>query len=351
MKNYNFLFIILLGITLSNCGSEKKGENSIFTFDDSKLKQQYQPQESLELGILNANSKEVDSVVYFNNDIKIGSKKGLEKLVLNLKDQKFGNQNLKAVVYFEGNNSEATMKIELVSNVTPKALKYTIVNTYPHDTASFTEGLEFYNDTLYESTGSGNDCKSYLRKYNYKTGEIYKQTNLDPIYFGEGITFVNNKIFQLTWQNKTGFIYNASTWKLEKTFTYDRDIEGWGMTNDGKNIYQSDGTEKIWKMNPDTQKMMDYVNVYSGDYKIPKINELEWINGKIYANVWQKDLIAVVNPANGAVEGILDFSALRKSIQFPQAEVLNGIAYNPKTKTIFVTGKQWDKMFEIKVSE
>ncbi|HWR94126.1 MAG TPA: glutaminyl-peptide cyclotransferase [Flavobacterium sp.] len=351
MKNYNFLFIILLGITLTNCGSEKKGENTIFTFDNSKLKQQYQPQESLELGLLNVNNEEVDSVVYFNNNIKIGSKKGLDKFVFNLKDQKLGYQNFKAVAYFVGENSVATTRIELVSNVTPKALKYTIVNTYPHDTASFTEGLEFYKDTLYESTGSGNDCKSYLRKYNYKTGEIYKQTNLDPIYFGEGITFVNNKIFQLTWQNKTGFIYNANTWKLEKTFTYDRDIEGWGMTNDGKNIYQSDGTEKIWKMNPDTQKMMDYVNVYSGDYKIPKINELEWINGKIYANVWQKDLIAVVNPANGSVEGILDFSALRKSIQFPQAEVLNGIAYNPKTKTLFVTGKQWDKMFEIKVSE
>lgn len=338
-------------MTLANCGSKKKGENSIFTFDDSKFSAQYQSQDNLKLGVLNPNTKAVDSVEYFNNDVKIGSKKGLEKLTFELKNQKLGYQNLKAVVHFEGENSVATTRIELVSNVTPKALKYTIVNTYLHDTASFTEGLEFYNDTLYESTGSGNDCKSYLRKYNYKTGEIYKQTNLDPIYFGEGITFVNNKIFQLTWQNKTGFIYNANTWKLEKTFTYDRDIEGWGMTNDGKNIYQSDGTEKIWKMNPDTQKMMDYVNVYSGDYKIPKINELEWINGKIFANVWQKDLIAVVNPANGAVEGILDFSALRKSIQFPRAEVLNGIAYNPKTKTIFVTGKQWDKMFEIKVSE
>jgi glutamine cyclotransferase len=351
MKNYNFLFIILLGITLANCGSEKKGENSIFTFDDSKLKQQYQPQESIELGILNANSKEVDSVVYFNNDIKIESKKGLDKLVFNFKDQKFGNQNLKAVVYFDGDNSEATMQIELISNVTPKALKYTIVNTYPHDTGSFTEGLEFYKDTLYESTGSGNDCKSYLRKYNYKTGEIYKQTNLDSIYFGEGITFLNNQIFQLTWQNKTGFIYNANTWKLEKTFTFDKEIEGWGMTNDGKNIYQSDGTEKIWKMNPENQKMIDYVNVYSASSKIEKINELEWINGKIYANIWTRDAIAVVNPSNGAVEGVLDLSNLRKSIKFPQAEVLNGIAYNPKTKTIFVTGKQWDKMFEITVSE
>nr|WP_315146928.1 glutaminyl-peptide cyclotransferase [uncultured Flavobacterium sp.] len=351
MKKYNFLFIILLGITLANCGGTKKGENSIFSFDDSKYKGKYLSQESLNLGILNKNAKNVDSVVYFNNDKKIGSKKGLEKLVFSLKDQKLGYQNLKAVVYFEGENSIATTRIELVSNITPKLLKYTIVNTYPHDTEAYTQGLEFCKDTLYESTGSGNNCKSFLRKYNYKTGKIFKQTDLDPMYFGEGITIVNNQIFQLTWQNKTGFIYNANTWKLEKTFTYDKDIEGWGITNDGKNIYQSDGTEKIWTMNPTNQKMMGYVNVYSAESKIKSINELEWINGKIYANIYQKDAIALVNPENGAVEGVLDLSGLRKSIKFSQAEVLNGIAYNPKTKTIFVTGKQWDKMFEIKVSE
>lgn len=123
------------------------------------------------------------------------------------------------------------------------------------------------------------------------------------------------------------------------------------MTNDGKYIYQTDKTEKIWKMDPNTQKMIDYINVYSFEDKIPSINELEWINGKIYTNVWQKDAIAIVNPANGAVEGILDMSGLRKLIKYSKAEVLNGIAYNPKTKTIFVTGKNWDKMFEITVSE
>ena len=351
MKNYNFLFIIILGISLSNCGSKKNDVNSIFTFDDAKYKGKYQSQESLDLGILNSNNKEVDSVVYFNNDMKIGSKKGLEKLVFKLIDQKLGYQNMKAVVYFGSENSVATARIELVSNITPKLLKYTIVNTYPHDIASFTEGLEFYKDTLYESTGSGNNCKSFLRKYDYKTGKIFQQIDLDPEYFGEGITFINGKLLQLTWQNKTGFVYNATTLKLEKTFAYDKDIEGWGMTNDGKYIYQTDKTEKIWKMDPNTQKMISYVNVYSGASKIPSINELEWINGKIYTNVWQKDAIAVVNPASGAVEGILDMSGLRKFVKNPEAEVLNGIAYNPKTKTIFVTGKQWDKIFEITISE
>ena len=350
MKKHNLLSFILLGTLLSNCGDTKNRENTIFNFDTSKISAQYQPQQTVDLTILNPKSKQVDSIVYYVNDAKVKTVKGLEKLSFELKDQKLGYQNIKALVYFEGENAETTTRIEVVSNVTPKLLKYKIVNTYPHDTASFTEGLEFYKDTIYESTGQKEN--SYLRKYDYKTGKIFQQINLEKDkYFGEGITFINGKLFQLTWQEKTGFIYDANTLKLEKTFTYTKEIEGWGMTNDGKYIYQSDGTEKIWKMDPETQKMVDYINVYSGNSKIKSVNELELINGKFYANIWQKDAIAVVNPENGAVEGIIDMSGLRKLIKATPDDVLNGIAYNPKTKTIFVTGKNWDKMFEITVSE
>lgn len=349
MKKHNLLSIILLGISLTNCGNTKKGENTLFNFNSSQLKETYFPQDALHLEITNPNTKTIDSIIYYVNDIKIGTSKGQEKLSFDLKNQKLGYQNLKALVYFGGEYSEAKARVELVSNVQPKLLNYTIINTYPHDKGSFTEGLEFHNDTLYESTGQHGT--SYLRKYDYKTGKIFQQIDLDSMYFGEGITFIKGKLFQLTWQEKTGFIYDAKTLKLEKTFTYEKDIEGWGMTNDGTHIYQTDKTEKIWKMDPATQKMVDYVNVYAGSSKIKAINELEWINGKIYTNVWQKDAIAVVNPNNGAVEGILDLSGLRKLIKATPDDVLNGIAYNPKTKTIFVTGKNWDKMFEISVSE
>ena len=349
MKNYNFLTVILLGITLIGCGDTKKGENSLFNIDDSAFPAHFLPQEAVSIAILNPNSKEIDSVAYFVNDTKVGSTKGAEKFKFELKDQKLGYQYLKATVYFGSDSSDATKRIELVSSVEPKLLNYKIVNTYPHDTKAFTEGLEFHDDVLFESTGQKGD--SYIRSVDYKTGKVIKQVDLPKQYFGEGITFINGKLFQLTWQEKTGFIYDAKTLKLEKTFTYDREIEGWGMTNDGKYIYRSDGTEKIWRMDPETQKLIDYVNVYSGTSKIKVLNELEYINGKLYANVWQKDAIAVINPATGAVEGILNMSGLRKFIKHPEAEVLNGIAYNPKTKTIFITGKYWEKMFEITVSE
>jgi glutamine cyclotransferase len=351
MKNYNFLFIILLGITLVNCGDTKNVENSIFTIDNSNFKEHYISDDAISLGILNPNSKEIDSIIYYVNDKKVGSIKGNEKLNFNLKDQKLGYQYLKALVYFGGENSVATDRVELVSNVVPKLLKYKIINKYPHDTMLFTEGLEFINDTLYESTGNPEGRKSYLRKYDYKTGKVFNQITLDPQYFGEGITMINNKIYQLTWQSNVGFIYDLKTLKKIKTFKFDKEIEGWGLTNDGKYIYQTDKTEKIWKMDPETQKMIDYINVYSGNSKIKSINELEWINGKIYTNVWTKDAIAVVNPTTGAVEGILDMSGLKKFIKNQDADVLNGIAYNPKTKTIFVTGKNWDTMFEIIVFE
>jgi glutamine cyclotransferase len=358
MRNYNFLSIILLGITLASCNEAKKGKNTVFTFDNSKFKEQYNPREALSLEILNSNSKTIDSIIYYVNDKKIASKKGLDKLSLELKDQKLGNQDLKALVYYEGQTAEATARVELVSDIQPKLLKYIIVNTYPHDIQAYTQGLEFHRDTLYEGTGNGSGNSSgikgvsSLRKTNYKTGEVYKKVELAENYFGEGITILNNKVYQLTYKNNEGYVYNADTFKKEKTFTYFKPMEGWGLTNDGTHLYQSDGTEKIWIIDPTTFKEVDYLNVYSFETKIKAVNELEWIDGKIYGNVYQKDAIAVINPKNGAVEAIINLADLKKKItQLPDTDVLNGIAYNPKTKTIFVTGKNWDKMFEIKVSK
>lgn len=348
MKIYNPLITILLAFSIVSCDNEKD-KQGYFSFDENAMKPLYQSTEKVDLTLLNNKNKTIDSIAYFIDGKRVSSVKGNGKFTLDLNGKKLGYQNVKALVYFEGDTVSTGVRIEVGSGITPKLLKYTVVNTYDHDVNAFTEGFEFFRDTLMESTGQNG--KSYFAKIDYKTGKTYKKVDLEQQYFGEGITVINNKVYQLTWQNETGFVYDANTMKKLKTFKFDKKVEGWGMTNDGKNIYHSDGTEKIWTMDPETMKLVDFVNVYTNDSKIQSINELEWINGKIYGNIWQKDAIAIINPQTGAVEGVLDLSALKAKIKSPTADVLNGIAYNKKTGTIFVTGKNWDKTFEIKVTE
>jgi glutamine cyclotransferase len=320
---------------------------NLFSIDESGFKPMFHKGDTLKLVVINKENKKIDSVVYFNNDIKIGSRIKNSVINYSLNKDKFGYQNIKAIVYFEGEKSTIDTRIEILSSIEPKLLSYTVVNSYPHDVKSFTEGLEFYNGFLFESTGQKGT--SYFRKIDYKTGKVITQINLDSKYFGEGITFINNQLFQLTWQDSVGFIYNANTFKLEKEFKYDKQIEGWGMTNNSTFIFQSDGTEKIWKMNPKTIKMEDYINVYTNSSKIKNINELEWVQGTIYANIWQKDVIIQIEPTTGVVLGVLDLSDLRNKIVASSEDFLNGIAYNSATKTFFVTGKNWNKLFEIKI--
>lgn len=361
MRKYNALAVILLAslftISCISCKNEKSSE-SYFSFNEDILKAQYTSKESLKLEILNPQSKKIDSIVYSINNKKIGLVKGAEKLSFDFKDQKLGYQNLKANIYFEGNTEVDSTRVELISDITPKVLSYTIVNTYPHDHQAYIEGLEFYKDTLYEGTGNGegNDTGirgvSSMRKVDYKTGKVLKKVEYPEAIFGEGISILNGKIYQLTYKQNECYVYDVTTFKKLKTLPYYKPMEGWGMTNDGKNLYYNDGSEKIHIVDPETFKQIDYLNVYSGANKIPNINELEWVDGKIYSNIYQKNFVIVINPKNGAVEAMLDLSDLeKKRTKLADVDVLNGIAYNPKTKTFFVTGKNWDKMFEIKINQ
>jgi glutamine cyclotransferase len=350
MKTHKLLAIISLAFALHSCGDDEKDKNNLFRIDTSAMKQQYHAGESLLLSLVNEKNKDIDSVAYYINDKRVGAAKGNEKFTVNFEGEKFGYKNIKAVAYYDGNNAETTGRIELVSNIQPELLQYEIVNTYPHDIHAYTQGLEFYRDTLIE--GTGRYRQSTLRKVDYKTGKVYDQVKLDDRFFGEGITVLNNKIYQLTWRENTGYVYNADNLEKIKEFKYFKDIEGWGFTNDGKNLYQSDGTEKIWVLDPETLKETDYINVYTANSKIKAVNELEWVEGKIYGNIYQKDAIAIIDPKTGAVESVLNLTELKNKVTMhPELDVLNGIAYNPKTKTLFITGKNWDKMFEIKIKK
>ena len=346
MLKVKLLAITILGILSISCKEDENALKNLFSIENSTIKPILKLEESIDLVLQNKEKKTIDSVIYYINDIKIGSVKGNQKLPFSLSNQKLGNQIIKALVYFEGKNIDITTGFSIFASFEPKILSFKILNTYPHDINAYTQGFEFYNGILLEGTGQYKE--STLRKTDYKTGKVIEQIKLEEKYFGEGITVLNDKIYQLTWQEKTGFIYDAKTLKLEKTFSFE--TEGWGITNDGEKIYMSDGSEKIYILNPETLKVEDYINVYTNGAKIEAVNEMEWINGKIWANIYQKDTIAVINPKTGAVENVINCGELRSKVtQHQELDAFNGIAYNTVTKTYFVTGKNWDKTFEIVV--
>ena len=263
--------------------------------------------------------------------------------------EKLGDHQLNATALLEGKEVKAKERsIRLLKSSPPELWTYTIINEYPHDSNAYTQGLEFDGEDLYESTGLKG--KSSLRKVNYKSGEPIVNQAIDKSYFGEGLTLLNDKIYQLTWQENTAFVYDKASMKLERSFSYDQSKEGWGLCNDGEFLYKSDGTAKIWRLDPTTGKELDYIEATTHKTILTKINELEWVNGKIYANTYQfqKEVGLIIDPNTGAIEGVIDFSGLKEKVdQIPNLNVLNGIAYHPQRKTFFVTGKNWSKIFEV----
>ncbi len=343
MNIHKALIFIFLGLLIVSCGSSSNHKKSDFTIKTNAVKGNIHNNETLNLSIENKKSYVIDSVAYTLNGIRI-------KENIDLDDFKLGKHTLEATVFFEGEKQTTTSTVTILNSELPKVYTYKIINEYPHDITSYTQGLEFYNDTLYESTGQHKESK--LRKVDYKTGKIIKNINLADEYFGEGLTILNNKVYQLTWQKGTGFVYDVNTFEKLSSFRYGNSKEGWGLCNYNNIIYKSDGTEKIWLLNSETLVEQEYIQVYTNKGKIIGINEMEWIDGKIYANRYQKDGVAIINPKNGAVIGVVDFKPLKKLVtQHDGLDVLNGIAYNPKTKTIFVTGKRWDKLFEVEILE
>jgi glutamine cyclotransferase len=340
-----FAFIVL-GVISNSCKDDENALKKLFSIENTTLKPILKLEESIDLVLQNKENKSIDSVIYYINDLKVGAVKGNEKLPFALKNQKLGTQTIKALVYFEGKSIDILSSFSIYASKEPQILNYKIVNTYPHDINAYTQGFEFYNEVLLEGTGQYKE--STLRKTDYKSGKVTEQIKLEDQYFGEGITVLKDKIYQLTWKEKKGFVYDAKSFKLEKTFSFE--TEGWGITNDGEKLYMSDGTEKIYIINPETFKVEDFINVYTNGAKIEAVNEMEWINGRIWANIYQKDAIAVINPKTGAVENVINCADLKTKVtQHPGVDAFNGIAYNPATKTYFVTGKNWDKTFEIKI--
>jgi len=235
-------------------------------------------------------------------------------------------------------------------------IKYTIKNTLPHSTESYTEGLIFHDNKLFESTGSPENypkTRSVIGIVNSKTGSIDVKAEIDrDKYFGEGILFFKNKLYQLTYKNQIGFIYDPNNFKLIRTFTY-RNKEGWGMTTDGKSIIISDGTNFITYWDSDSLKEIRKINITYNGASALYANELEFINGYIYANIWTTNFIAKIDPASGKIVGLIDLTSLflKARENNPQSESTNGIAYDSKRDRVYVTGKFWPYIFEIKFQD
>ena len=228
----------------------------------------------------------------------------------------------------------------------PPQYTYRIVHVYPHDREAFTQGLEFRDGYLYEGTGLNG--RSTLRKVKLETGEVVQQIHLPPTVFGEGITVLNDRIIQITWQTQIGYVYDRLFFRQLRTFQYPG--EGWGLTNDGREIYMSDGTSEIRVWDKLSLQERRRIKVHDGRQEIANVNELEWVRGEIYANIWQTDRIARISPADGHITGWIDLTGLLTRDDLAQpVDVLNGIAYDAGRERLFVTGKLWPKLFEIKV--
>lgn len=252
---------------------------------------------------------------------------------------------------------DATLPVAKTSNLpAPQPITYTVENVYPHDPKAFLQGLEYYNGKLYEGTGQLN--QSTLRIVDLKTGKPEKEYLIpDPKVFGEGITIFNKKIYQLTWQNHKIFVYNLND-IMHPIATYNWSLEGWGITNDGTNLIISDGSSKLYYVQPDDvrkeMKTMKILTVADNTGELDSLNELEYINGYVFANRWYNNHIYKIDTANGHAVGVMDFTGLLHqydpSDNVGDEAVLNGIAYDSSTKKLYITGKDWPKLFEIKLN-
>jgi glutamine cyclotransferase len=228
----------------------------------------------------------------------------------------------------------------------PIFYSYEVIRSRPHDRTAFTQGLVFHDGRILESTGLNGE--STLRAVDLDSGKVLRKVSLTPDYFGEGLTVIGTHAYQITWQNGTGFIYDATTFQRKGQFSYSG--EGWGLTTDGRLLILSDGTNRLRFIDPTTFQPVRTLNVTASGQPVGRLNELEWIKGEIFANVWLTNQVVRIDPATGIVRGVIDFSGLlAPGERKPDTDVLNGIAYDAAHDKLVVTGKRWPKIFEVRL--
>jgi glutaminyl-peptide cyclotransferase len=286
------------------------------------------------------------SVKMYWNDSLLNSwsnPKANYKIAIDTRFFQMGTYNLKLVaMQSDGNESEDDRGIQIVSDISPEPKVMKIVAEFPHNTKSYTQGLEWSNNILFEGTGLRG--QSEVSQVELATGATKARMGLDATYFGEGISIMGNRLFQITWQEQRAFVYDKQTLRLLSDFEYTG--EGWGLCNDGKQLIMSNGTETITFRDSSNFKVLRSINVYDNVGPRGMLNELEYINGKIYANVYQQNFILVIDPATGKVLEQIECDAVVAKGKL-SGDVLNGIAFNASSKKLYITGKNWPKLFEV----
>jgi glutamine cyclotransferase len=354
MKKY-FIYIIILGLIVAFIlpyvmPNSTSSENPPFSFSFTEnlavphgqsLPIPFEVSEDIQKIELSINGKKLNSWT---------APKGKITYTLDTKDFQVGAFGIEIVAFRKDGTSYSDQRlVRILSDIIPEKWSVEIVSSLPHLETSFTQGLEFNDGKLFEGTGDPNQAgETIIAEVDLKTGTIVRKMGLDASHFGEGITILGDQLYQLTWKNQKCLVYNKSDFTSIKEFTYNG--EGWGLCNDGKSLIMSDGSERIYFRNPKTFDVERTIEVYTDQGPIARLNELEYVDGLIYANIWTSNNIAVIDPVTGKVLATIDATQLVQEGK-GNGEVLNGIAYNSATKKLYMTGKFWPKLFEVVVKK
>ncbi|MDB4902001.1 MAG: glutamine cyclotransferase [Mucilaginibacter sp.] len=354
MKNKFKFLLAALALLAFSCHNNNQQENNISISPEAGTT--YKSGDQVAVKAHYPATMKPDSVVYLVDSVKVGSIKDSSVFSLKTDTMPLGPRVITAKVFQGGKSQEISTNIVLLPAKAPEEYTYKVVKVFPHDTSCYTEGLLYQDGYLYESgggyldppAGQVNDGQSSLRKEDLASGKVLQKVMLDPKVFGEGISIVDNKIIQLTWKEKIGYVYDKDSFKLLSTFTNNVGVEGWGMCFDGTKLYMDDSTNRIWFLDKNNYRQIGYIDVYDDKGAVNEVNELEYIDGKLYANIWKTDTIIAINPKTGAVLERIDLKNLYpEDKRAPGADVLNGIAYDAQGKRIFITGKKWPHLYQV----
>ena len=353
MKNKLTLLFAAALLIVAACDNKKQSENvdnNITISPESGAT--YKAGDAVNIKLTYPADVKPDSIVYMVDSVRIGSKTDSSAMSLKTDDLPLGVKVITGKFYKGGTAQDVSTNIVLMAATAPEELTFVVEKVFPHDTAAFTEGLLYQDGYLYESTGL--EGQSELRKVELNTGKVVQRAKIDDQYFGEGSAIVGDKIIMMTYKSKIGFVFDKNTFKLLKTFNNNVGIEGWGMANDGKKLYLDDSSNRIWFLDKDNYNSTGFIEVYDDKGPIQAVNELEYIDGKLYANIYETDNIIVIDPKTGAVLQKIDLTNLWPLNQRPAGFdsgnfVLNGIAWDAKGKRLFITGKKWPHVYQVKI--